>query len=442
MRAAFVRLLVPVATAAALLVGGGGAQARVLSARAACAPIPLNGFSEFPSLSADGRVVAYSSYASNLVPGDTNGVGDVFVRAGGGTERVSVGPDGRQADGNSVQTALSTDGRYVAFVSKASNLVDGDTNRSYDVFVRDRRDGTVRRVSIGPRWQQTNADSYAPLISGDGRWVVFGSHSTAFGIGGGPTHARLYLRDLQAGSTRQIALGLGGAAPDDEALPTGLSADGRYLAFQAAASNLVTGDINATADIFVEDLTTNQVRRVNLDADGRQLDGASGGGALSADGTHLAYITNARQIDPRLSPDVFALVVRDLTTGHDTVVDINRPDGQVPDLGLALDAHGRTLAWAASTNPPSVVLTYDVFVADLTTGIRQQLTHSTNLGHGGSLWPQLSADGNHLVLLSDTPDLVPHDTNNQTDVFLASHLFTRHEPPTFTVLTVRTNCAT
>jgi Tol biopolymer transport system component len=138
-----------------------------------------NGTSDFPALSAGGRFVAFDSEAGNLVPGDTNGAEDVFVRdrLTGTTERVSVATDGTQGNGYSFLGNVSSDGRYVTFESGASNLVPGDTNDGFDVFVRDRLNGTTERVSLGPGGIQADGSSFAPQISGDGRVVVFQSEA-------------------------------------------------------------------------------------------------------------------------------------------------------------------------------------------------------------------------------------------------------------------------
>jgi hypothetical protein len=136
-----------------------------------------NGNSFEPVISADGRFVAFRSLASNLVAGDTNGSYDVFVRdrVAQLTQRVSVGPGGQQANDNSFFPAISAHGRFVAFYSGASNLVAGDTNNADDVFVRDRVAQLTLRVSVGPAGQQTNGNSFDPAISAHGRFVVFTS---------------------------------------------------------------------------------------------------------------------------------------------------------------------------------------------------------------------------------------------------------------------------
>src|SRR5690606_11863360 len=130
-----------------------------------------------PSISADGRFVAFQSVATNLVPGDTNGNNDVFVhdRQTGVTQRVSVASDGAQGNGISTTASISADGRFVAFQSAASNLVPGDTNGATDVFVHDRQTGVTERVSVASDGAQGNANTSEASLSADGRYVAFQS---------------------------------------------------------------------------------------------------------------------------------------------------------------------------------------------------------------------------------------------------------------------------
>ena len=133
-----------------------------------------------PSLSSDGRYVAFHSSTSNLVAGDTNGVADIFVhdRRMGKTSRVSTASDGTEGNNNSYDPSISSDGRYVAFYSYAANLVAGDTNGVADIFVHDRLTGETARVSTASDGTEGNNDSYDPSISSDGRYVAFESWAT------------------------------------------------------------------------------------------------------------------------------------------------------------------------------------------------------------------------------------------------------------------------
>ncbi|MGH2537870.1 MAG: carboxypeptidase regulatory-like domain-containing protein, partial [Candidatus Promineifilaceae bacterium] len=214
-----------------------------------------NGDSWWSSISADGRYVAFHSLASNLVGGDTNGAWDVFVhnRDTVQTSRVSVASDGAQGNGYSYSPAISADGRYVAFVSLASNLVGGDTNDQPDVFVHDRDTGQTSRASVASDGAQANGASYYQSISADGRYVAFGSYAS--NLVGGDTNGidDVYVHDRDTGQTSRASVASDGAQGNDGSGDPSISADGRYVAFVSWASNLVSGDTNGYADVFVRD---------------------------------------------------------------------------------------------------------------------------------------------------------------------------------------------
>ncbi len=209
--------------------------------------------SNWSSVSADGRYVAFSSLADNLVAGDTNGVVDVFVRdrVTGITDRVSVSGAGEQGNDWSNWPSISADGRYVAFMSTANNLVAGDTNGSWDVFVRDRVSGETERVNVSSAGAEANGPSGYSVISADGRYVAFMSDATNLVPGDTNGRADVFVRDRMAGETQRVSVSSAGVEADGRSDENSISADGRYVAFGSRASNLVPGDTNGTRDIFV-----------------------------------------------------------------------------------------------------------------------------------------------------------------------------------------------
>jgi Tol biopolymer transport system component len=248
-----------------------------------------NGHSFHPALSADGAVVAFESAATNLVPGDTNDASDIFVStAGGPIRRVSVGGSG-QGDGNSHQPAISADGRYVAFISAAANLVPGDTNDLPDVFVRDLTYGITNRVSMSTAGRQANGASFDVAISADGRYVVY--DSVAGNLVGGDSNLAtdVFVRDLRYGITNRVSLNSASGQGNSYSAGPAVSADGRYVAFTSAASNLVSGDTNARSDVFVRDIRYGLTYRVSLGAGDTQPNGASTAASISADGRFVAF---------------------------------------------------------------------------------------------------------------------------------------------------------
>src|SRR5438132_1108786 len=280
------------------------------------------------ALSADGRFVAFDSAATDLVAGDTNGVSDVFVhdRQTGTTERVSVASDGAQGNGRSglvtfaFPPALSADGRFVAFVSAAANLVASDTNGATDVFVHDRQTGTTERVSVASDGTESNAANVgpslsadgrfvaAPALSADGRFVAFDSDAANLVAGDTNGATDVFVHDRQTGTTERVSVASGGSQGNGSNAGPVLSADGRFVAFHGTASNLVGGDTNGTTDVFVHDRQTGTTERMSVASGGTQGNGPSSGAALSADGSLVAFhgtATNLVAGDANGAYDVF-----------------------------------------------------------------------------------------------------------------------------------------
>lgn len=212
-----------------------------------------NGASTTPSISGDGRCVAFASIASNLWPGDTNGTYDIYVACDGAiTCRASVSSDGVEANGISFHPALNEDGSVVAFKSEASNLVADDFNGQPDIFVHDCVAGTTERVSISNSGAEGNDISIPPSITRDGRRIAFGSFAS--NLAGIPTNGRsqIYVRDLDEQVTVLISVNDAGAAQNGSSpdLPPSICPDGDFVAFASAATNLVPGDTNGHQDIF------------------------------------------------------------------------------------------------------------------------------------------------------------------------------------------------
>ncbi len=206
-------------------------------------------------ISAQGRYVVFSSDTSRLVAGDTNNARDVFVRDRRThlTRRVSVTTNGAQSNNDSSQPSISADGRYIAFIAEASNLVDGDASQRLDVFVRDRVAKVTRRVSVATGGQGGNGPSYDPVISADGRYVAFNSDASNLVDGDTNGVTDVFVRDLERNVTRRLSVGAGGAQAHGSSVHPAISADGQYVAFQSPASNLVAGDTNAKPNVFVRD---------------------------------------------------------------------------------------------------------------------------------------------------------------------------------------------
>lgn len=314
-----------------------------------------NGF----AISPHGRYVAFDSYASNLVAGDTNGTSDVFVwdRKTRVTRRVSVGPGGTQANGNfgsSGPVAISAHGRYVAFVSDASNLVAVDTNGISDVFVRDRWTHVTRRVSVGPGGTQARGGRgfISDLaMSAHGRYVAFVSDATDL-VAGDINHFRdVFVRDRKAQVTSQVSVGPGGVQANHESNTLAISAHGRYVAFESFASNLVTRDTNGISDVFVRDRKAHVTRRLSTGPGGSQANGDSSLPVFSADGRYLAFSSSATNLvcGDRDTNDSWDVFVRERRTHVTRQVSVGPGGTQANDqsFSASMSEHGRYVGFTS-----------------------------------------------------------------------------------------------
>ena len=302
-----------------------------------------------PAISGDGRYVAFRSEASNLVPLDTNVKTDIFVRDRQTllTERVSVSSSGAQADGPSIYCSISRDGRYVAFESTATNLVAGDTNNASDIFVRDRQDGTTRRVSVGPAGIQANGSSTRAVISGDGHFVIF--YSSASNLVAGDTNGvtDLFGVDLQTNVIERLSVATDGTQANNQPFtngPPAVSGDGRYAAFYCEATNLVPSDRNNYTDVFVRDRVAGTTERVSLPSDGSEtINGAASLFlGISDDGRFVTFEASAKLV-PEDFNDYSDIYVVDRQTGQAELVSATNEGttANKDSFAPAIDASGR-----------------------------------------------------------------------------------------------------
>jgi Ca2+-binding RTX toxin-like protein len=373
------------------------------------------------AVSADGRFVAFESDARNLVPGDTNDRLDVFVRdrRTGQTERVSVDsaggqiggflpsisadgrfvvfgsgsdagllmrdrladttePVGRGIDGRPLSGSpsdISSDGRFVAFSSHGSTNVPGDTNGHGDVFVHDRISGETERVSVDPAGGEGNGDSYGAAISDDGRYVAF--DSVAWNLVAGDTNDSndVFVRDRLLGTTERVSVGAAGEQGNTYSRGADLSVDGRYVTFDSFATNLVPGDTNNDHDVFVRDRETDTTERVSVTSTEEQANNDSEQPAISADGRYVAFESVATNISSAYS----GIFRRDRVLGKTQLV--------------SRDSQGA-------------------------------------VARGHSYDAAIGADGQAVAFTSDATNLVPDDTNGYTDAFVTGPAFPVPSPPT------------
>ncbi|WP_328312316.1 hypothetical protein OG432_19955 [Streptomyces sp. NBC_00442] len=322
---------------------------------------PANGFVSDAAISANGRYVVFSSDATNLVPGgNPTGSTEVYVRdrwTGRTDLLIRDRPQERVEDG---EPSISADGRFVAFVSSRTDLVTGDTNAAQDVFVKDRWRGTVKRVSVASDGTQADEYSISPVISADGSRVGFKSRASNLTPQAGtdedalarPRARVFYAHDLRTGRT-QLAAHTRTGSQLAVLTDIGLSPDGRYALFMSTNSDIVPGDTNGTADAFATDLCTGATRRLSMAADGAQPNDISYGHvAMSADNRRAFFTSAASNLVPGDTNGVEDLFVRDLRTGAVDRVNVASGGTQAGEftLSFSVDLAGRTAVFDSTAN--------------------------------------------------------------------------------------------
>ena len=312
-----------------------------------------------PTVSVDGRYVAFASDATNLVTDDTNGLTDIFVRdmAAGVTVRVSVSLAGGDSSGASYSPAISADGHRIAFASDAPDLVADDTNGTTDVFVRefqpDLSSGSTVRVSTSIFGGDSDAASYSPVISGDGSTVAFVSDATNLVSDDTDGTTDVFAVGLAPGSvTTRVSVAAGGGDPDGPSFFSALSADGRFVAFASLATNIVTDDTNGQMDVFRFDRTDGSTVRVNVPSAGGEANGFAYSPSLSGDGSVVVFASDATNLVPGDGNSMADVFARDVSAG--TTVRVSRSttggdaDGQ--SFGPVVTDDGTQVAFASAAS--------------------------------------------------------------------------------------------
>ncbi|MFZ0547700.1 MAG: hypothetical protein WAM60_19795 [Candidatus Promineifilaceae bacterium] len=323
--------------------------------------VEVDNDSWYSAISADGRYVAFVSASDNLVENDTNGMRDIFVhdQNTGYTERISLGTNGQEANGDSLNPAISADGRFVAFESQADNLANSDTNNTRDIFVRDRQLETTELISIVDG-QAANAESRHPAISADGRFVAFYSTASDLAANDNNGVGDVFLFDRQGGVMTTVSLTSSGQTGDGESRSPAVSEDGQYVAFESVATDLAANDHNNASDIFLYSRQDGSLQRISVNAANEEGDGPSYDPDLSADGRYVAFESQAENLwenDSNHKSDIFVYF-----RGDNSQVQIER--ASVADGGgQANDNSG-----SPSISSDGRYVTYSSFANNLTGG--------------------------------------------------------------------------
>lgn len=394
-----------------------------------------------PSISASGRYVAFGSSANNLVGGDTNSVEDVFVKDvdTGSVDRVSLTDSDAQASSGGELPSISSDGTVVAFESQSGDLI-GTPVPYRSVYVRNRTLGTTVLVSNGLGGVPGNAQSVAPTISANGRYVVFASLASNLVVDDTNGSWDVFVRDLVLGEITRVSVATDGTQGDGHSGTSAggitlasISSDGRYVAFASDSTNLVGGDTNGPGesggDVFMRDRTLGSTVRISVATDGTQGDDRSVFPSVSANGRYVVFTTFASNLHASENTR-FQVLRRDTVDGTTTLVSLNTsgtgigddvsvttgPDSMTPD--------GRYVVFRSDSSDISVfgASRSDLYVRDMQLGKTLPLSRRWNGAPNGS-YPHtglasISDDGEYVAWASDDDQLVDGDQNHDYDVFI------------------------
>lgn len=430
------RLLVGVNAAVVLATAGVEvARAQVtqcVSVTQGSAPVPgeglITGWGNL--ISDDGRFVLF--YGSSALAGATPPTGLPLVRDRllGVTEGVSFDLSGvlKGAGGDS---AISTNGRYIAFVTSFPNMVAGHVNGWADVFLRDRLTVTTEVISVSTTGAASDYHCHNPYVSADGRFVSFETPASTLVPGDTNGAYDIFLRDRLLGTTERVSVSSAGVEGNDHSWASVVSADGRYVAFNSLATNLVVGDTNGRQDVFVRDRLLGRTRRVSVASDESQADADSYLGGISGDGAHVSFESSATNLAAGFGGGFDQAYVRNVATGTTDLVSVamdgSPGNGSCWMHGLSSDgrfalfsSYATNLTSSASPNA------YEQYVRDMQSGQTAAASTATSgaFGNAVSYYASISANGRYVVFESSASDLVPGDTNGADDIFIKDRFAT------------------
>lgn len=402
---------------------------------------PANDHSNRSAISGDGRYVAFSSDASNLASGDTNGMTDIFVRdrSSGTTTRVSVSSSGGESNGYSDFPSISYDGRYVVFESSASNLVSGDSNGVDDVFMHDMQTGTTTVESTDGTGTIGNNYSEHPDVSADGRFVTFASYASNLtsGLNAFVATTQVFVKDTATGSIKLVTANpsTGNAANDRSNYPR-ISCDGNIVSFHSYATDLSSASSSGHADIFVASISWSGVKITKVTSGNSD----STNDSLSCNGNDLSFTSLATNIvsgDTNTVRDVFKYDRLSGTTTRVSVADNGSEADSYQNIGSqfsSISDDGRFVVFesgSSNLDPGHTTISAggdSIYIRDTKLGTTQTVSLAVNgKRSGGSQMPAVSADGSFVsyqnavddLSYDNTRALVPNDFNGKADIYVS-----------------------
>lgn len=399
------------------------------------------------SLSQDGNLLAFVSAASTLVSGDTNNSNDVFLRniSSDTTQRLSVNLENSQEGDNDsggqvlsydTRVAIAPNGRYVVYHSRATNLVSGDSNGFTDIFLYDTTLATQQIVSLPNAGLGSSADgdSFEPSISDDGNLIVFKSDATNLVSSDTNSVTDIFLRNVSAGTTTRISVGVGNVQSNGFSGEPEISGDGKFVVFASFADNLVAGDTNGQRDVFLAEIATGQITRVSVSSQGVEADNESHLASISSDGRYVTFASSATNLvsdDTNGFSDVFvydrqtASTVR-VSVGSNGEQGNNDAGASVFDRPVIARDGKNVLFRSNADNLVSGDTNNmeDIFIRNLANGTTARLSQTVDgtAGSSSSYQPCISPDGSTVGFTSLASNLVSGDTNNALDVYIVQRL--------------------
>ncbi|MCP3915755.1 MAG: hypothetical protein GY711_09385 [bacterium] len=387
-----------------------------------------NNDSYYSLISTDGRYVVFQSEAANLAANDPDSQYDIFRRdlQTGTTELVSVSTSGNSGSGLSLSPAVSGEGRWVAWSSNGSNLVAGDTNGTWDVFLRDMQLGITTRISVDGAGSQALDRSDQPRMTPDASYIVFESDADLIAADTN-TIKDCYRLERLTGQLELVSTSTAGVQGNNISYAAQPSDDGRYVVFFSSASNLVNGDTNGWGDVFWKDMQTGVLSRANVSTSGAQTTNESIWPSISGDGLTVTFCSRSGNLVGGDTNGHWDLFARDIHAATTTRLNL-QPGGAQADSYVrsptALSTDGRFVIFASlSTNlvPSDTNGFQDIFLRDrqLETTARLSLDSSGTQTDDDSFVPHMTPDVRVITYTSEAADVVPGDTNGFRDIFAA-----------------------
>ncbi len=380
--------------------------------------VESNGYSSGVSIGDDGRYIIFSSDATNLVPNDTNNSTDTFIydRTNQTVELINIAPNNIEADAPVSIGSISGNSRYITFASNASNLVANDTNEQRDIFVYDRIEKTTERISVASDGTQANDLNLFNAISDDGRYVAFESMASNLVANDTNGQRDIFIRDRIEKTTERVSVASDGTQANNHASLHSISDDGRYITYCSNANNLVANDTNGQSDVFVYDRVEKTTERISVASDGTQANGYSHFGSISGDGRYVAFESAANNLvanDTNGQRDVFVYDRVEKTTERVNVAIDNTAEPNGDSYGVSISDDGRYIAFVSEADNlvvDDINERSDIFVYDR--------VEQTTKRFDGNSFPSISGNGEYVVFNSSLNNLVLDDTNQAGDIFL------------------------